>query len=99
MIIAYPIAKPLVCGIYREILRAGGYPHTQIEMEELDFIRFTEASEDQLKFVNPVAMMVAGSFDAYIQILSESNTRDLTNAILDAKAHMKKRTARCQRPS
>lgn len=80
MIIAYPIARPLVCELYREVLRAGGYPHTQIEMEELDFIRFTEASDDQLKFVNPVAKMVAETFDAYIQILSESNTRDLTNA-------------------
>jgi aminopeptidase len=80
MITAYPIAKPLICEVYREILQAGGYPHTQIEMEELDFIRFTEASDDQLRFVNPVAKMVAETFDAYIQILSESNTRSLTNA-------------------
>ncbi|HEY47269.1 MAG: hypothetical protein AMJ88_00230 [Anaerolineae bacterium SM23_ 63] len=80
MIIAYPIAKPLVCEVYREVLRAGGHPYTQIEMDELDFIRFTEASEDQLTFVNPVAKMVAETFDAYVQILSESNTRDLTNA-------------------
>jgi aminopeptidase len=41
MIIAYPIAKPLVCEGYREVLRAGGYPHTQIEVDELDFIRFS----------------------------------------------------------
>lgn len=66
MIIGYPIAKPLVCEVYREVLRAGGYPHTQIEMEDLDFIRFTEASDDQLKFVNPVAEMIAETFDVYI---------------------------------
>ncbi len=94
MIIAYPIAKPLVCEVYREVLRAGGYPHTQIEMDELDFIQFTEASDDQLTFVNPVAKMVAETFDAYIQILSESNTRDLTNAdparqSIHAKAYSK----------
>jgi aminopeptidase len=80
MIIAYPIAKPLVCAVYREILRSGGYPHTHIEIEELDFIRFTEASNDQLRFVNPIAEMVAETFDVYIQILSESNTRVLSNA-------------------
>jgi len=92
MIIAYPIAKPLVCELFREVLHAGGYPHTQIEIEELDFIRFTEANDDQLEFVNPVAKMVAETFDVYIQILSESNTRGLTNAdparqILHEKAY------------
>jgi aminopeptidase len=80
MIIAYPPAGPLVVELFRLILQAGAYPHTHIELEELDYLRFTTASDDQLGMVNPIASMVAESFDAHIEVLSKSNTRDLTNA-------------------
>jgi aminopeptidase len=92
MIIAYPPAEPLVVELFRQVLQAGAYPHTHIELEELDYLRFTTASDDQIEIVNPIAAMVAESFDVHIEILSKSNTRDLTNAdpdrqTLHAKAY------------
>lgn len=80
MIIAYPPAEPLVVELYKQLLAIGAYPHTHIEIEELDFLRFTNATEDQLEMVNPIVSMVAETFDIYIEVLSKSNTRDLTNA-------------------
>jgi aminopeptidase len=71
MIIAYPPAEPLVVELFRQVLQAGAYPHTHIELEELDYLRFTTASDDQIEIVNPIAAMVAESFDVHIEILSK----------------------------
>jgi len=74
-----PLATPLIQEVYREVIRAGGYPYTYIPPEGLNYILLTEGSEEQIRAVNPIFAMVAESFDAGIAILGESNTRHLSN--------------------
>ena len=49
-LIANPVATPLLTEITREVLRAGGHPILNLALEELQYIFYTEASEDQLCF-------------------------------------------------
>ncbi len=75
-----PIATPLLAEIYREVLRAGGHPHIEVDLEGIQYIFLTEAADFQLLHPDPVAKMVAEQFDVDIRIGSNTNTRALTNA-------------------
>ncbi len=78
-IIGETIATPLLREIYREILRAGGYPHLFIYFDGFKHLILTEANDDQLCYVSPIARMVYDEFEGVIELYSQSNTRDLTN--------------------
>jgi aminopeptidase len=84
-IFGQPAAVPLAKEVYREVLRAGGYPYfllgslrSRVELEGLDHILFTEANDDQLQHVSRVERMVREEFDVMIAIYSQSNTRALS---------------------
>ncbi|RYG77652.1 aminopeptidase, partial [bacterium] len=47
------VATPLVAALTREVLRAGGHPTLRLSFEEFDEICLAEASEEQLRYVNP----------------------------------------------
>ncbi|NIS82264.1 MAG: aminopeptidase [Anaerolineales bacterium] len=85
-IFSQPAGLPLVQEIYREIIRAGGYPYIQlgllkshVELEGLDYILFTEGSEDQIVHVNRFEEAVRSEFDVMISLYSSNNTRVLSN--------------------
>jgi aminopeptidase len=73
-----PAAAPLITEVYREVLRAGGRPHIAVDLENIDYLFLTEASERQLSQPDLIAKMVAEEFDVDIRIGSASNTRSLT---------------------
>jgi aminopeptidase len=71
-------AIPLLREVYREILRAGGHPVLNIEMEEAREIYLKEANEDQLNFISPVTKLITERFDCLLYVDAETNTRRLS---------------------
>ena len=91
-IVGQPAAAPLIRELYREVLHAGGFPHSLITLDRLEHLFFAEANDEQLQYVSPFSKMVYEEFEAMIGIGSQSNTRALTNIdpsrqSLRAKSH------------
>ena len=78
LLIASPVAEPLLAEVYRETLRAGGHPVTQIYQLALEEIRLREANDEQLRWANPVSALLAEQVDARLFIESDTNTRQLS---------------------
>ena len=78
-IIAQPAAAPLIREVYREVLRAGGFPNSLVTIEGLEYLFFAQANDEQLQYVSPFTKMVYEEFEAMIGIGSQSNTRELSN--------------------
>jgi aminopeptidase len=74
------VATPLVTEAYRAALRAGGHARTRIDVEGLDVITVTEASDDQLVFVSEIDRFEVEQVDAVMTIWADRNTRALTGA-------------------
>ncbi len=70
-------AIPLIREVYRRVLRVGAHPITQVEIPGLQRIFMDEANGDQLDEVGHT-MLTFEHADAYIKIMAESNTRELT---------------------
>lgn len=75
-----PQATPLVQELYREVLRAGGFPSVHLTPEGLRHIFLEEANEEQLRHVDPVARLFFETYDVEFRIRSETNTRELSSA-------------------
>ena len=74
-----PIASPLIIEIYRSVLAAGAHPFVRMAPEELGEIFVKQASDEQLRFVNPVSFFENEKMDCSIGIWAEENTRALSN--------------------
>jgi aminopeptidase len=74
------VSAPLVTEIYRSALRAGGHPRTRVEVEGLDVIAVSDASDDQLTFISELDRFEVENLDAIVTIWAERNTRSLTQA-------------------
>jgi aminopeptidase len=83
-IVTSPAAIPLVKDLYKHILRAGGYPYVfmgfelQRGIDELGYIFFKEANDDQLKHLLETEKMILGEFDVMYSIRASENTRTLS---------------------
>ncbi len=62
------LAEDLVREVYREVLKAGGLPHVQLEFRDQAVIENNESNADQLKYVDPLYAQAMQEFDAYIFI-------------------------------
>ncbi|MGD8731615.1 MAG: aminopeptidase [Anaerolineales bacterium] len=85
-IFTQPVAMPLVEAIYRQVLKAGGYPYVQlgglrsrVETEELEYLLFTEGSDEQIQHVNQFEKQIREDFEVFISLYSQSNTRGLSS--------------------
>ncbi|MGD8758811.1 MAG: aminopeptidase [Anaerolineales bacterium] len=86
-IIGQPVATPLIREVYREVLRAGGYPYVMLRgspsympaPDDLTYWLLTEGSDDQIEHVDLFTKIVMESFDVRIVILSSGNTRSWSN--------------------
>jgi aminopeptidase len=74
-----PGAMPAVAEVYRKVLQAGGHPVVNFAPEELQEIFLKTASDDQLKFVDPITRFTYETIDCSIGIWAEENTRALSN--------------------
>jgi aminopeptidase len=72
------LAAPLLRELYRETLRAGGYPFLHIHLPDQAEIFLKTASEQQLQTISPINRLVIEEFDCQFHVMSEANTRALT---------------------
>jgi aminopeptidase len=72
------LAAPLIAEAYREALAAGAHVYTNVSVEGTQEIFFTYASDEQLRFVSPVAAFEIERLDARLGIWAHYNTRALT---------------------
>jgi aminopeptidase len=72
-------AAPLIEAVYVEALKAGAYPTTRVGLPDLTELYFRHASDDQLAFVPPAARTVQETYDVYVSIKAESNTKALSS--------------------
>jgi aminopeptidase len=83
-------AEPLVLAVYEEVLRAGGLPVLQMIPDAAMAAFFELASDEQLDWVAPTARWAAEEADVRIAIMSEVNTRELSQADPKKQARVQK---------
>ncbi|HEY1015055.1 MAG TPA: aminopeptidase [Herpetosiphonaceae bacterium] len=71
------VAMPLIEELYRAILQAGAYPMVDMGAA-LDRVRYTHASEQQLRWISPFDRFASEQADVRISIDAATNTRDLS---------------------
>lgn len=74
-----PIAQPLIVELYRKVIAAGGHPAVRMVPEELNEIFLKTATDEQLKWCNPISLYEYEKVDCSIGIWAEENTKALTN--------------------
>ncbi len=70
-------ALPLIQTIYRDVLKAGGYPEVMILTEGLLELRFMHSSVDQLQFLSPVKKAIYEEYECMIHVHSDFNTKKM----------------------
>jgi aminopeptidase len=74
-----PVAQPLMIELYRKVLQAGGHPFVRMSPDELNEIFYKTASEEQLRYVNPIGLYEIENVDCTIGIWADENTKALTH--------------------
>ena len=69
----------LMLEVYKEVLKLGAHPTLMPSLYYDQDIFYKYASEDQLKNVNPLIKFIYENFDGMIQIISQKNTKNLSN--------------------
>jgi aminopeptidase len=72
-------AEPLLLSIYEEVLRAGGNPIVNMAPEEAAASFYRLASDAQLDWIPPTTEWVYENADVVITVISDDNTRALSN--------------------
>lgn len=72
--------RPLLQAVYRETLRAGGFPTLLARFSELNADLLTLGSDEQLAWISPVEEWARGKADVFIRVLGEQNTKNLSGA-------------------
>ncbi len=77
LINATPAAEPLVAEVCRAVTRAGGHPVPVIRLPSVSEILLREGSDEQLAWISPVDRALVEHADVRLNIMSETNTRQL----------------------
>ena len=72
---AAPVAEPLVVALYAAVLRAGGHPTVRLAPDVLAELLLKHGSEEQLKYISPLAQHEVETIDVRIGIWAETNTK------------------------
>ncbi len=74
------VASSLVKYVYLEVIQAGGYiTFVDLSFNGQDELFFKYASENQIKYVNPLKLELIKTVKKYINLYASFNTRDLTS--------------------
>ncbi len=85
------LCAPLIVEAYREAISAGANAFTRISIDGLDEIFLKQATDDQIRFVSPMARDEVERIDAELGIWAHYNTRSLTG--VDPKRQAMRRQA------
>lgn len=72
------VGTPLLEAVYEAVLKAGGHPLLRCGIDSCQDIFLQTASEDQLKYVNPVNLAEVEQIDATIGLWADVNTKSAT---------------------
>jgi aminopeptidase len=73
------LTAPLIKEVYRQALECGANPYVRIGIDGIGEIFYKYASDEQLKYVSPIAKFEVEKIDARLSIISPENTRSMTN--------------------
>jgi aminopeptidase len=73
------IAQPLMLELFHATVAAGGHPIVRLGLEGAEEILFKTGSDDQLKYVSPIAVFESEQIDCSIGIWGDQNTKSMTN--------------------
>jgi aminopeptidase len=68
-----PVGAPIVMEVFREILKAGGHPHLLMDLEDIRYYFYNEASDTQLLTPNMLVKHAVENMDVDIRISAQSN--------------------------
>jgi aminopeptidase len=71
-------AEPLLRAVYEEVLKAGGNPIVNMQLEGQGPIYFEHASNEQLEWISPTSEWAIEHADVRIAVMASSNTRELS---------------------
>jgi aminopeptidase len=74
-----PLAEPLALEVYKHVLIAGGNAVFAMAPTGADYILYRYASDEQLDWLNPLAMWMMEHADVMIALAATSNSKSLTN--------------------
>ena len=73
------LAAPLIRECYRAALRRGAFPFCDIALDGVAEIFYSEASQEQLRWVSPIAKYKIQRIDAQIGFWADENTKALSS--------------------
>lgn len=72
------VAAPLAREVYARVLQAGGLPLIFAQLPQMEEVLYAQASEEQLQHVPPPIRLAMETYDVFISIIGDENTRALT---------------------
>lgn len=75
----HEVSSPLITALYEAVLRAGGQPIVRMMPDECQEILLRQASDEQLTFVDPLALFEVEQINCSIGIWADVNTKSLTS--------------------
>lgn len=73
-----PIGRPLLVALYRTVIQAGGNVYMEMVPDECAEIKLDLGNEDQLRFEDPIALMMVEKIDVSISLWGQDNTKSLS---------------------
>jgi aminopeptidase len=70
-------AEPLIRAVYREVVKAGGFPVVIPSLSGIAADLLKLGNDDQLSFISPIETFVRTETDVLISIMAETNTKSL----------------------
>ncbi len=74
----HPLASELTLAVYEEAIKAGSHVFVQSSVPGTDEIFYKYASDEQLDFISPIKKLTTETYDAFLTLWSEHNTRNLS---------------------
>ncbi len=88
------VAMPLITAAYAEAVKIGAHPFVRIVIPDNEEVLLKHASEEQLRFISPMARLEVNRIDALLHIWANENSRYLSS--VDPKRQA--RAAKYQKP-
>lgn len=70
-----PLASPLVCAIYAEVIKAGGYPLPLLSVDGAKRHLFEHGTEAQLAYLHEPMRQIFETYDVFITVDASANTQ------------------------
>ena len=74
-----PVATPLIEALYEQCVKAGAHVFVKMTPDSMTETFLKNASDEQLAFVNPLAVAEVEQIDVSIGIWADTNTKSLSN--------------------